>query len=225
MRSYLGLSIWCSGHIPDLATIAEPLWELTREKTEYKWEDKHGKAFESIKTSLVTKALSFFNTNWTTQVVCDASPVGLGAVLAQANPENSKERSVVMYISRLLSDVERRYSQVEKEALAIVWACERLYLYLFGKDFQLVTDNRAVELIFKNPKSEPPLRIKRWALRLMDFNYTIIHKPGAYNMAADYLSRNPLEKNDLTGLDEETESYVAFITCYSKGFYTRRVNK
>ena len=46
----------------------------------------------------------------------------------------------------------------------------------------------------------------------MDFNYTIIHKPGAYNMAADYLSRNPLEKNDLTGLDEETESYVAFIS-------------
>ena len=65
LRSYLGLSIWCSGHIPDLATIAEPLWELTREKTEYKWEDKHGKAFESIKTSLVTNALNFFNTNWT----------------------------------------------------------------------------------------------------------------------------------------------------------------
>ena len=119
------MAIWCSYHIPDLATTAEPLWELTREGEKFAWEDKHTKAFEKIKTDLIVKALSFFNTKWLTQVICDASPVGLGGVLGQTNPENKKERTVVMYISRLLKDVETRYSQVEKEALAIVWACER----------------------------------------------------------------------------------------------------
>jgi hypothetical protein len=51
--------------------------------------------------------------------------VGLGAVLAQINPSDSKDQKIVCFQSRLLSDVERRYSKVEKEALAVVWACER----------------------------------------------------------------------------------------------------
>jgi hypothetical protein len=143
-------------------------------------------------------------------VVCDASPVGLGAVLSQSNPDNNKQNNVIMYLSRLLTEVEKRYSQVEKEALAIVWACERLFLYLFGKEFVLITDNRAVELIFNNPNSNPPLRIRRMALRLMDFNYKIIHKPGAYNIA-DYFSRNAVE-SQTSNIEKENESYVAFVT-------------
>ena len=87
----------------------------------------------------------------------DASPVGFTAVLAQLDPSNEKVRNIITYVSRLLSEVERRYSQVEKEAFAVVWACERLHLYLVGRKFRLVTDNRGVILIFRNPKSNPPL--------------------------------------------------------------------
>jgi hypothetical protein len=61
LRSFLGLSIWCSFHIPNLATIAQPLWDLTREGTKYEWENIHKKAFENIKEHLVTKALNFYN--------------------------------------------------------------------------------------------------------------------------------------------------------------------
>jgi hypothetical protein len=85
---------------------------------------------------------------------------------------------------------------------------------LVGRKFRLITDNRAVELIFRNQKSNPPLRIKRWVLRLMDYDFTIIHKPGAYNIA-DFLSRHPVEANDCTGTEEDTRSYVAFVTGYS----------
>ena len=97
--------------------------------------------------------------------------------------------------------------------MAILWACERLYLYLFGKEFQLVTDNRAVQLIFNNPNSNPPLRIRRMALRLMDFNYTIVHKPGAYNIA-DYFSRNAIDTTEIKDSDimRENENYIAFIS-------------
>jgi hypothetical protein len=164
----------------------------------------------------VTTALAFYNEEWFTEVSVDASPVGLGAVLGLINPENKRDRKVIMYVSRLLSAVERRYSQVEKEALAVVWACERLFLYLWGRRFRLVTDNRAVELIFRNPNSDPPLRIKRWALRLTDFVYEIVHRPGATNIA-DYLSRHPLEPADEY---DDTESYVAFVVQHnvSKSF-------
>ncbi len=68
-------------------------------------------------------------------------------------------------MSRTLTLTERRYSQIEKEALACVWALERLQIYLLGKEFTLETDNKDVSLIFNNPASKPPLRIQRWYLR------------------------------------------------------------
>ena len=92
--------------------------------------------------------MAFFRRDWLTEVVVDASPVGLGAILAQTNPHDESDRRIVCFASRLLTATERRYSQCEKEALAAVWACERFWLYLFGSRFRLVTDNRAVQLIF-----------------------------------------------------------------------------
>ena len=103
----------------------------------------------------------------------DASPVGLGAVLHQYNPRENKQRQLICCVSRMLTDVERRYSQFEKEALGVVWGCERLWTYLLGKRFVIKTDNRAVKLIFSNTTSKPPARIERLALRLSQFNYEI----------------------------------------------------
>ena len=73
-------------------------------------------------------------------------------------------QGVVAYSSRALTDVKRRYSQTEREALAIVWAVKRLHLYLYGSHFKLITDCKPVQLIFSNPKSKPPPRIERWNL-------------------------------------------------------------
>ena len=210
LRSILGLAVYCSQHIPNLATIAAPLWDLTRDGVTFNWEAKHGTALGGIKKALIREALSYFRADWDTEVTVDASPVGLAGVLAQINPKNPKERKVILYKSRKLSEVEQRYSQVEKEALAVVWICEALYLYLCGRRFRLITDNRAVELIFKNPNSNPPLRIKRWALRLMGYDFEIVHKPGANNIA-DYLSRHPVGAPLLDDVDK-IERHVNFIS-------------
>ena len=96
--------------------------------------------------------------------------------------------------SQLLSDIERRYSQAEREALAVVLACERFRCYLIGSEFTLITDCKAVELILRNPNAKPPVRFARFLIRLMDYDFTVIHKPGTDNMA-DYLSRNPVSWN------------------------------
>jgi transposase InsO family protein len=119
-----------------------------------------------------------------TRVIADASPVGLGAVLVQFK---DKIPRIIYYISKSLSAVERRYSQCEKEALALVWSVERLSMFLIGKKFQLVTDHKPLQAIFK-PESKPCARIQRWVLRLQSFNFDVIYCEGKQNIA-DPLSR------------------------------------
>lgn len=71
--------------------------------------------------------LAYFDQGAPTEVIADACPVGLGVVLVQ---KVDREHPAVCYASRSLSDTERRYSQTEKEALVLVWSCERFDLYL-----------------------------------------------------------------------------------------------
>ncbi len=90
------------------------------------------------------------------------------------------------YASQNLSDVERRYSQTEKEALALVWACKRFNLYVFGRQFELETDYKLLEHIFCST-SKPSARVDRWVLRLQAYDYNIIYRLGNTNIA-DVLS-------------------------------------
>ena len=100
---------------------------------------------------------------------------------------------VVAFASRSLANVERRYSHIEKEGLAAVWACEKFHLYLYGRVFTLIVDNKALEYIFNNPKTKTPARIERWCLRLAQYDFSVQHRPGCGN-PADYLSRNPVSQ-------------------------------
>lgn len=127
--------------------------------------------------------MEYFDKTWNTEVIVDASPVGLGAVLGQYNTQKPSERKIVCFATRLLTAAEKRYSQCEKEACAAVWGCERYWLYLFGKPFKLLTDNHVKHLIFANTKSRPPARIDRMALGLSQFDSEIQHCPGETNFA------------------------------------------
>ena len=137
--------------------------------------------------------------------------MGLGGVLCQFNPNDPTQRHIVCLFSRLLTEVERRYSQAEKEALGVVWLCERAQIYLIGHQFRIVVDNRAVQLIYGNTKSKPPARIERWALRLTPFDFEIVHRPGISNMA-DYYSRSPGGAGHSEYLEElKTEQHISMV--------------
>jgi hypothetical protein len=128
--------------------------------------------------------------------------VGLGAVLVQKQGEDYK---IICYASRSLSDIERRYSQTDKEALGLVWACERFHEFLFGKTFELFTDHKPLEFIF-SAKSRPCARVERWVLRMQSYNYVVRHIPGAKNIA-DSLSCL-LSETGKTSETSEMEEYL-----------------
>ena len=163
VRSFLGLVNYCSRYIPDLATKAEPLRRLTRKNQPFVFGAKEQKSFETLKLQLGrAETLAYFDVKARTQVIADASPYGLGGILVQIQ---KGEPRIVTYASRSLSEVERRYSQTEKEALALVWACEKFHSYIYGLKFDLITDHKPLEAIY-TPKSKPCACIEHWVLRL-----------------------------------------------------------
>lgn len=186
VRSFLGLANYLNRFLPDLATMDEPLRQLTKKGATFKWSAQHDAAFEQIKSNMMQpSALGFFRIGDRTLVMSDASPTGLGAILIQVDTKG--EHRIISYASKALSDTEKRYCQTEKEALALVWSVEKFYIYLYGNQFELLTDCKALVYLF-TPRSRPCARIERWVLRLQGFDYNVTHIPGETNFA-DVLSR------------------------------------
>ena len=107
--------------------------------------------------------MSYFNPAFETKIVADASKQGLGDALLQKNQANDFFQPVA-FASRSLSDAETRYSQTEREALAVVFSCERFKNYVYGLRFTLVTDHKPLLKLYTPSCSEPPTRIHRWSL-------------------------------------------------------------
>lgn len=129
------------------------------------------------------------------------------------------------YASRSLSDTETRYSQTEREALAIVWACERFHLYVYGMVFKVVTDHKPLVPMFNNPRAQLPARIERWQLRLQPYTVTVKYSPGKHN-PADFLSRHPLPSEQVT-VRHKADEYVNYIldNAVPKSFSTSDIAK
>lgn len=207
VRSFLGLVNYIGKFIPDLATTTDPLRQLTKKDSIFEWKSEHQKAFDKLKQAMSNEMiLGYYNIQDRTQLIADASPVGLGAVLIQINDDGPR---IISYASKSLSSVEKRYAQTEKEALALVWAVERFHFYFFGREFELITDHKPLEVIF-GPKSKPCARIERWVLRLQSYKYKVIYKPGKTNIA-DPLSRLAITTETPTVFDEGAEHYVNWV--------------
>ena len=207
IHSLLGLSTHCSRFIQNHSEITDPLRKLIRGKSEWKWDSDQDRALKMLKEAATGNILSYYNTKWETELVVDASPVGLGAILMQRNPKDHGDVRIIAYASRSLTEVERRYSQIEKECLAIVWGCEKFHIYLYGRVFVIKTDNKALEFIFKRSGKKTPLRIERWSIRLNEYDFRVEHVPGKSN-PADYLSRKPVDGEMRPNQSENVELYV-----------------
>lgn len=185
MRSFLGLVNYLGKFVPNLSTISAPLREMTVKGSKFHWSNDRKEAFRLVKAALTNPTyLGYYSPKNLTTLVTDASDYGLGAVLLQT--VNGKPR-VISFASKSLSQTEKKYPTLDKEALGIVWATERFQMYLRGLHFTILTDHKPLVNIF-GESSIPNQRQERWVLRMQSYRYSIRHVPGVLNIA-DPLSR------------------------------------
>ena len=209
LKSFLGLVSYCSKFVPQFATICEPMRKLTRRNQSFQWEKEQQDAFETLKNAMISaEVMAYYDQNAETRIICDASPVGLGCILEQKHGDNFRP---VAYASRTLNAVERRYSQIEREALGITWGIERFQVYLYGIDFTVITDHKPLINIFKPNHKSPSARMTKWLLRLQPYKFTVEYQPGTQN-ASDCLSRSPNQDNTCTNdtLSSDAELYINY---------------
>ena len=193
LRSFLGMLAAISNFIPKLSTLAHPLYELLGNKS-WKWTSIFDQAFGDIKYALISETiLMHYDPGLPVEFSADASPYGLGAVIMDVYPNGT--RRPIACASRTLNEHEKRYGQIDKEALAIMFGLKRFHVYLHGRHFTTLTDHKPLERIFGPKTAIPPLaamRLQRWAIILAAFNYSIKFVPSKQNAVADALSRLPL---------------------------------
>uniref|UniRef100_A0A096LW99 CCHC-type domain-containing protein n=1 Tax=Poecilia formosa TaxID=48698 RepID=A0A096LW99_POEFO len=212
VRRFLGMVNHLGKFLPHLAEKTRPLRDLLKKSNMWSW--GHHSAFNAIKIDLTTPpGLALSDPNAETRVSADASLYGLGADLQKHTDTGWKP---VAYASRSLSGTEQRYDEIEKEALASTWACERFAEFLIRKSFHIETDHKPlVPLLGSKSLNELPLRIQQLQMRLMRFSYSISHVAGKNITTDDALSRAPIFSE--SGVQEEevnlyVDSVVACLT-------------
>ena len=213
LRRFLGMANQLGKFSPSLATITQPLRELLSKRNSWCWNTEQEAAFDATKQELVKHTvLALYNPTAPTKVSADASSFGLGAVLLQ---HDTKQWRPVAFASRSLSEVERRYAQIEKEALATTWACEKFVDYLLGAKFTIETDHKPlVPLLSTTHLNSLPPRVLRFRLRMNRFDYDICHVPGKDLYTADALSRAPTAEpgKNSVAFQSEIEMFVEAVT-------------
>ena len=190
LRRFMGMVNQLGKFSPNLADLTQPLRQLLSTKSIWLWGPAQDLTFANIKAELAkSTVLAPYNILAPTKVSAHASSYGLGAVMMQKS--NSVWRPIA-YASRSMTETERRYAHIEKEALAVTWGCEKFATYILGKEFLIETDHKPLVPLLgtKHLDSLPP-RILRFRLRLARFDYSITHVPGKLLYIADTLSRAP----------------------------------
>jgi hypothetical protein len=189
IKSFLGLAGYYRKFIADFSAIARPLTDLLKKDKEWNWFEKEKTSFELLKFKLTNAPLlQYPDFNKPFILTTYASGYAIGAILSQGKLGQDKP---IAYASRTLNNAEINYATVEKELLAIVWACMHFRPYLLGRKFQIVTDHKGLTWIF-NVK-DPSSRLIRWKLLLEEYDYEIQYRAGQKNCNADSLSRYPVE--------------------------------
>lgn len=194
LEAFLGKVNYYHNFVPNFSSIAAPLNMLRRKNTPFCWGKQQQNSFEQLKSCIVNAAqLAHFREDLPITLATDASPFGIGAVISHIYPDGT-ERPIA-FASKTLNEHQVRYSQIEKEGLAIVFGVQRFHQYLYGHKFTLITDHKPLVSIFNPEKHLPAMtahRLQRWAITLMAYQYTIKYRRTTDHGNADALSRLPV---------------------------------
>lgn len=207
IKSFLGLLGYYRRFIRDFAKITKPMTKCLKKNAKVIHDKEFLECFKICKDILTNDpVLQYPDFKRPFILTTDASNVALGAVLSQGEIPHDKP---IAYASRTLNGTEQKYSAIEKELMAIVWACKYFRPYLFGRRFTIYTDHRPLIWLFN--LKEPNSKLVRWRLRLEEFDYNIVYKKGKLNTNADALSRitiNALENESLVNNPGEVDTDI-----------------
>lgn len=210
VKAFIGMVNYYGKFIANATNLLHSLYKLLRDK-EFKWTSQRDRVFGKVKKELASEQnLVHFNKNYKVKLTCDASEVGIGAVLLHIMPDGSVKP--IAFASRVLHEAKKNYSVIHKEALAIYWAACKFYQYLMGKEFILCSDHKPLEALFGEHKGIPQIaagRLQRWAMFLSGFRYKFEYIQSKDNGGADGLSRLPIPEQ---AEEVEVEDYFHFIT-------------
>lgn len=200
VRRIIGTASWYRRFIPDFSTLIAPMTALLSKNHKWNWTDECQKSLQRIKNALVSAPILIcpdFSRPFKVQT--DASAFGIAGILSQDFEDGEH---IICYVSRSLTRQERNYSTVERECLAVLYVVEKLRPYLEGYKFTVITDHHS--LIWLHKLKEPQGRLARWAVRLQQFDFDIIHRKGKDHIFPDMLSRSVPEINVVT-LHQKTD--------------------
>lgn len=187
---FLGMVTYLSKFIPNLSEHSEPLRRLVT-ADQFDWNQDHQENFDNIKNLISSDILlGYYDVNKPLKIQTDSSSKAIGCTLMQ-------EERPISYASRTLSTTEANYAQIEKECLAIVYACTKFDQYICGKcDITIETDHEPLVTIFKKPLFIAPRRIQKMLMVLQRYNFRLVYKKGTEMIIADTLSRAPTNTLD-----------------------------
>lgn len=160
LRSFLGLLNYYAKFIPNLSSVIFPLNRLLGKTVSRNWTAQCQAAFQEAKNLLSSdKVLVHYDPSLPMFLAADASSYGIGAVIAHKYPDGTEKP--ISFASRTLSSTEQKYSQLEKEALAIIFGVKKFHKFIFGREFVLVTDHKPLTTILHPHKGIPPLAAAR----------------------------------------------------------------
>ena len=205
VQSFLGLANYYRRFIRDFARISAPLSELTKKGVPFEWGGGQENSFQELKTAVQSAPiLQLADPSKPYIVTCDASDIGIGAVLEQ---ESEKGPHPIAFASRKLSSAEKNYPVHERELLAIVYALKEWRPYLHGSRFVIKTDHHPLRYL--DTQTHLSKRQMRWMETLQEYDYEIVYVQGKFNVVADALSRiNESSSTELymgSEVDEDSE--------------------
>ena len=186
----------------DFSTKTEPLRQLIHKDSDWCWFDVHDKAFNGLKQDLVSPpVLAYYDVQKLVRIRCDSSQGGTGAVCIQGNKP-------ITYASKAFTKTQTKYAQIEKELLAVVFACNKFHDYICGKRITVETDHQPLVSILNKPLHKAPLHLQRMMIVLQRYDINIVYKKGKELYVADTLSR-AYQPDDLMDIGEDQYEVMA----------------
>lgn len=191
--------------IKNYASIAAPLYELTKKNVPFVWGEKQEESFLALRNCIINgPCLRLPIMSRQFYIMVDASGTGCGAVLTQYHPkikkssdlENTEEKEEdeevpIAFASKKFNDAQKKLSSCEAEFLAVLFGVESFRKYVLGRKFYVLSDCVALKSMMEKPEPKTPM-LRRWAHKLSEYNMTILYRPGKESANVDALSRIPV---------------------------------